>query len=117
MLIPFLQIEAALGGQDVVCFCGGLAAVLVACGVPIHKALPQGANSSCQNASALSDSTEAGQLMAVQHSANSVADIAQQGPEHAQQAVLSKPQQTKHTEQVSLWFMISRVRFWLSNTP
>lgn len=35
-----LQIEAAMGGQDVVHFCGGLAAVLGACGVPVHRAVP-----------------------------------------------------------------------------
>lgn len=42
-----MQIEAALGGHDVVQFCGGLAQVLAAAGVPVHKALAQATPAYC----------------------------------------------------------------------
>lgn len=65
---PFVQVEAATGGEDVVRLCG-LTAVLAAAGIPLQKALPcpdlpdaQGTTSS-QHAASMTASSSSSSIL------------------------------------------------------
>lgn len=95
-----LQVEAALGGQDVVDFCGGLTAVLGAFGVPVHKAVPQAATDGSEQLKGQPVDEDNSQVQAGQQDTDIVAGNAMHGASSGQQGHMSQMQAHRQTEQV-----------------
>lgn len=116
-----------MGGQDVVHFCGGLTAVLHACGVAIHKALPEAAplSSTCSiTQQARVSNASQSQLKSAQVDVSSNdANVMHRGtasmvmPEQHQASLKTKHeadgdqlQPARHTEQVGIAIFVVNIR-------